>query len=320
MFPQTFKDPFQMTATTQPTTLGGMRPVAGYKFSPYQVKTGDTFESIASSSGFDIPAIQQANNGMIVPPPKGSYINLPAQPNALGGMGSSPYGPQPYTPNPYSDGLRLPDPVSLPGQAYQPPYGPPRTTVTPGLGNTRGPTPNLNQLVPELTQQLSSGALPPIPAAATQRLINPETGQPITPQELIRMGYVFDAGSRNWINSTPNSAAAQGGGAAGTVTTPAGTGSAEFMNTGFMRNYASKGTDFMNQRRWDGKKFVKIGDLVRQGRLDLRTGRMYDQRMKRNKHGKLVPKNKGQQPAPAEPVLGSGTAPSNQLNTNQGGG
>ena len=273
--------------------------IPGYSYDPYQIGAGDTFAAIAAKNNLTVEELQAANNGMLVPPPKGSYINLPAQ-------------------QPVSIGY-LPNAQAMEWLAARQSQGP--VNADPFLGdNRRDSNLNLNQLVPELMQQLKANILPPIPAAAQARLINPDTGRPITGQELQDMGYVFDQGSRNWVNSTPGSAAGQGGGAAGTVTTPAGTGSAEFMNTGFMRNYAKFGTDFMNQRRWDGKKFVKIGDLIRQGRLDPRTGRMYDQRMKRNKHGKLVPKNKGQQPAPVEPTLGAGATPSNQLNTNQGGG
>jgi LysM repeat protein len=142
--------PIGQYKTDQPATLGGLQPVPGYSYTPYQIKASDTFASIASSTGFDVPAIQAANNGMIIPPPKGTYINLP-----------------------------------------------------------------------------------------------------------------------------------------GTVSTEtARTGSAEFMNTQFMKDYAARGTDFLNQKRWDTKtkKFVKIGDLIRQGRLDLRTGHLYNQGRKRKKN------------------------------------
>ncbi len=64
--------------------------------------------------------------------------------------------------------------------------------------------------------------------------------------------------------------------AGGTVTNAAGTGSAEFMNTGFMQEYAANGTPFEKQLRWDEdrKKYVQIGKLIAEGKLDNRTGKM----------------------------------------------
>jgi hypothetical protein len=265
----------------------------GYNYDPYQISVGDTWETIAAKNNISAADLQAANNGLMVPPPKGSYINLPRQ------------APLPsYVPNAQAmDWIARQQPV------------PPRT-VTPGLGAnsfTSGSQVNIAQLIPQLTQQLTSGALPPIPVPATQRLINPETGLPITSQELERMGYQLDRRTQIWRHSS----APAGPGVS--AETAVGTGSAEFMNTGFMRQYAEKGTEFMNQKRYYKGKFVKIGDLVRRGLLDLRTGRTYDQPMKRNRKGKLVPKNKGGG-QPAEQVLGSGATPSQQLNTNQSGG
>ncbi len=62
----------------------------------------------------------------------------------------------------------------------------------------------------------------------------------------------------------------------GTVTNAAGTGSAEFMNTGFMQQNAANNTPFEKQLRWDEdrKKYVQIGKLIAEGKLDNRTGKM----------------------------------------------
>lgn len=67
--------------------------------------------------------------------------------------------------------------------------------------------------------------------------------------------------------------------------------------------------NLMEQYRYDPKKkqYVKIKDLVRQGRLDLKTGRMYNQPMKRNRKGRLVYANRPEQeqqvaPSPLETV------------------
>lgn len=54
-----------------------VRNLRGYNYDPYQVKSGDTFDSVASNYNITPADIQGANNGMLVPPPKGSYINLP---------------------------------------------------------------------------------------------------------------------------------------------------------------------------------------------------------------------------------------------------
>jgi hypothetical protein len=47
-----------------------------YPYQPYQVSTGDTFESIAAKTGQTVQQLQEAN-GMTVPPPNGSFINIP---------------------------------------------------------------------------------------------------------------------------------------------------------------------------------------------------------------------------------------------------
>jgi len=94
------------------------------------------------------------------------------------------------------------------------------------------------------------------------------------------------------------------------VTTGAGTGSAEFMNTKFMQKYAEKGTPFLQQKRWDKstKKFVSIGKLIRQGKLDLQ-GREHRGRKK----------NKTVAAAPAQASNAGGT-PSTVLDLHLGSG
>ncbi len=294
-----FKPP---TQTQQQVSYGGAQPIAGYNFQPYQVKPGDTFDQIAKNSGLDVPSIQKANNGMLIPPPKGSYINLPAaSPQNNLGPAFGPPKPQSYGPH-------------VNGPYYQN-QNPLNTPAAPGLGAnsfTAGKNVNVLELVPQLTQQLSTGALPPIPSQAQQKLINPQTGRPISDAELGQMGYQYDNQTQTWRAPGQQGAAQL---PAGQVQTGAGTGSAEFMNTGFMQNYAAKGTDFVNQKRWDPttKKFVRIGDLLRQGKLSI--------------DGKPVKKKKGRNdepvyvaPPPPPEATNAGGNPGQNLNTNRGGG
>ncbi len=75
------------------------------------------------------------------------------------------------------------------------------------------------------------------------------------------------------------------------TTTEAGTGqtinSTEFTSTGFYQKYQEQGTSFENQLRWDPerKKYVKIGRLINEGRLDVRDRRA---KLKRSKRGRQI--------------------------------
>jgi LysM domain. len=291
-----FKPP---TQTQQTVSYGGVQPISGYNFQPYQVKPGDTFDQIAKNNGLDVPSIQKANNGMLVPPPKGSYINLP---------GSTPQnnlGPAFGPPKPLGYGA----PVGY-GPFYQN-KTPLNAPASPGLGAnsfTAGKNVNVLELVPQLTQQLSTGAMPPIPTQAQQKLINPQTGKPITDAELGQMGYQYDNQTQTWR------APGQGGAAQ----LPAGqvaTGSAEFMNTGFMQQYAEKGTPFLQQKRWDPttKKFQTIGTLLKQGKLSI------DGKKPKKRGGGGGGQTYVAPPPPPEST-NSGGNPSQNLNTNRGGG
>jgi hypothetical protein len=149
---------------------------------------------------------------------------------------------------------------------------------------------NLRNQANQITQQLAAGQLPDSIPSAVVGFIRDNQGKPLTLQDLVAEGYTMNAQGVMVRN------------AAGQVTTSVGSGSAEFMNTGFMRNYAAKGVDFLNQKRYYKGKYVKIGDLIRRGILDVKTGRVYDSPKKRNKKGKLVdkkPAKKAQAPAPA---------------------
>jgi hypothetical protein len=80
----------------------------------------------------------------------------------------------------------------------------------------------------------------------------------------------------------------------------------DFMQTGFMQQNAAEGVSFNNQLRWDPTtgSYQKIGKLVAQGKLDLKTGKSVNVK---NKGGG----NKGQQqqktPQPQAQTIGSVT-------------
>lgn len=288
-FKNMFKTP---TPSQQQVSYGGMKPIQGYNYSPYQVKAGDTFESIAKNSGLDMTSIQQANNGMLVPPPKGSYINIPQ--NSVGPVYGPPKPPQapPSYGAPVSYGQTYPQPTPLTQSAGASAYSANSFTNQAGQVNTA-------ELVPALVNQLTSGALPPIPFQAQGKLINPQTGQPITDSELQQMGYNYDQRTQTW--KAGNQQTAGGGQQQGQG------GGGEFANTKFMQQNAAQGTSFLNQLRYDPStgKYAKIGDLIKQGKLDLQ-GNTYQRRERNRKKPKQA--------------TNAGGTPTQGMNTNSGGG
>ena len=64
--------------------------------------------------------------------------------------------------------------------------------------------------------------------------------------------------------------------APGMVETSIGTGSEEFMNTKFMQKNIENNTPFEKQLRWDPdrNKYVQFGKLIKEGRLNVKTGRL----------------------------------------------
>jgi hypothetical protein len=151
------------------------------------------------------------------------------------------------------------------------------------------------ELVPALVNQLTGGALPPIPSQAQGKLINPQTGQPITDSELQQMGYNYDNQSKTWRNSA----------AEPQLTQPVGNGA--FAHIKAVQQYAAQGTPFLEQKRWDPdtNKYVKIGDLLRQGKLDLQGNTIRRKEKKAKKQGTAT---------------NAGGTPSQGINTNTAGG
>lgn len=77
--------------------------------------------------------------------------------------------------------------------------------------------------------------------------------------DMTELGYVRNPVTMEWENPGKTQVQTQ----QGQVTTAAGTGSAEFMGTGFMQQNAANNVEFENQLRWDPikKKYRKIGQI-----------------------------------------------------------
>ena len=124
----------------------------------------------------------------------------------------------------------------------------------------------------------------------------------LTLEQAFAFGYKLENGM---LTQQPGGVAAQQpGGVLTSANSPGATPEQRYAS-----NMAAQ-KELMESYRWDKKKkkYVKVKDLVRQGRLDLLTWREYNQPMKRNKHGRLVPANRSAQaqietpPSPLETV------------------
>ena len=245
-----FKSAPAQTPQQNSSDLTGSLPglqtgLPGYGYNPYQVQTGDTFESIAKKNNMDPSHIQAANNGMLVPPPKGSYINIPNNYNV--DQRNRTYGQTNYA-------SMLNNPALGAGSA---PVG----QLDPGMVvRSRD---DLQAMVTSI--QNSTDAPNLIPGQVLGQLtIN---GAPATAQAMQANGYTYNQATGNWVKGTTQAetnATLMGGTGNG--------GSAEFNNTGFMQRYNALGTPFLQQKRWDPSthRFVSIGRLIKQGKLDLR--------------------------------------------------
>ncbi len=242
-----FKNAPAQTPQQMTNDLPGMQQgIPGYANNPYQVQTGDTFESIATKNNTTAAQLQAANNGMAVPPPKGSFIDVPKLAQAQSDF---------YNKSKYYDSEKFGAPITSPQLAANNPSGYATNSFT-------GPNGQVNTAELIANIQNSPEAPTTVPAGVLSSLMI--NGAPATPQAMQANGYQFNQATQSWV--LKGSAAATG-----MVSTGAGTGSPEFMNTGFMQRYAAQGTPFLQQKRWDPttKKFVSIGKLIKQGKLDL---------------------------------------------------
>ena len=260
------KDVFKNAPAQTPQQMNGSLPgmqqgIPGYANNPYQIQQGDTFETIASKNNTTAAALQAANNGMAVPPPKGSFIDIPKLAQAQADYYNHP-APAQLSPDQHMQQLirqGVPSGIAAMVVRAQADHAA-ATSANPGMFRDRGVPLDFYDVVKDI--QNSPDAPTNVPANVLSALtIN---GQAATPQAMIDNGYTFNQATQSWVLG--GSQAAQG-----QVTTGAGTGSAEFMNTRFMQRYAALGTPFLQQKRWDPstRKFVSIGKLIKQGKLDL---------------------------------------------------
>lgn len=174
--PNQFKQPKGIQ--TQGYQGGALYVPPGANFKPFQIKTGDTFDKISQQANMSVQEIQQANGGMLVPPPKGSYINLPYK-----------------TFTPTVPGM---NPQLLANQSR-------------GAGAnsfTSGSNVNLTELQSNITKQLSSGTLPAqIPYQVTKTLLNPTTGKPFRDADFKAEGYVYNNQKQTWELPSANTIA-----------------------------------------------------------------------------------------------------------------
>ena len=269
-----------------------------YGYSPYQITQGDTFEALAKKNNMGVDQIQAANGGMMVPPPKGSFINIPqiaqAQADYYNHPAAAQLSPDQHMQQLISQGVP-PGIAAMVARAQAE-----HAAKTPAGAGANYFNTGLAEMVANI--QNSTEAPTNVPAQILSQLtIN---GVPATPQSMQANGYEFNQATQSWV--LKGSQAAQG-----MLTTGAGTGSAEFMNTGFMQRYAALGTPFLNQKRWDPstKKFVSIGKLIRQGKLDLQ-GHTH--------RGKK--KNNAPAPVAVAPASNAGGTPGTVLDLHLGSG
>jgi hypothetical protein len=237
---------------SNPNPFGNQQ--GGGAFTPfYQVKPNDkSLSDVAANTGQDLNNLVNLNGGAKTLPPVGSYIvTHPAGiPNNVVTTFTPQY--QNQVPN-FGAGHT---PIQYGGQS-----------TTTANGSTPLYTHERQKAVIDLTNQLSQGILPPvIPMNVQSGLTNPTTGQPFTAQEMIAAGYTANPITKNFELKNAGTPGAPGGG---------GAGNSDFANTASQQAYAAAGTSFYHQKRWDPKtrKFVEIGKLIRQGRLNERTGR-----------------------------------------------
>jgi hypothetical protein len=198
MFPPSPPNPYTGTRGAPPTS----------NFTPfYQVKPNDkSLADVAGANGLDLNNLVNLNGGTKSLPPVGSYIvTHPAGLSTQAGVPASVINA--YNPN---VGLYAGQtPGHTPNQGYP---GAPSTT-TPMYTHER------QKAVIDLTQQLNQGLFPPIPFNVQSGLINPETGQPYTAQDMLDNGYVANnltgqfehkTGANQASGVAPNGVNAQG--------------------------------------------------------------------------------------------------------------
>jgi hypothetical protein len=157
--------------------------------------------------------------------------------------------------------------INIP-QAYQ--YNAPATTGPNVLTSPNSPTGSFlggNPYNRTVNTGYSAIAPTPSPAAQPPAGYGPNAAQTFTTPRVLP--------NDSWYR-TPAQAASEQTAAqniqAGGITPNTDPGNTDYSNTRAAQQYAAAGTSFVNQMRWDpqAKKFVSIGRLLKQGKLDLK--------------------------------------------------
>ncbi len=299
------------------------------KYDPYQVDGNETYLDIANKTGVPEEYLQYANGGAVVPPPSGSYINVPtSDPTATKNAGEKDYTPGKY--DPYranyaynvtptagvNDGKKGGRDTGNTGDRNKDDNYVPMANPVPTGGSLAGDKNGADRgaatvevQAQNVTDQIDAGIAPPsVTPEVAAKVINPVTGLPMTDADWQASGYTFNPATGQWERA--------GSGTAGSTTGTNGTNTANtaFANTASQQYYAANNIGFLDQKRWDPvrKKFVPIRQLINEGKLDVRTGKF-------NPH---AGRGGGQAAPVAAPAQASnaGTDPSRTLTTNQGGG
>lgn len=253
-FQNLFKPPAQ--ENYQPTVLKNQNynPFPGapmpYSLESYQVKPEDNdLSQVANNLNVPLQTLVDNNNGIKTLPPTGSYITV--NPPTGTGTGSFVSG---------SGQVNTPSNAAL-NQSY---------VSRPASVDDR---PRIAGSYFAVQQMLASGRDPQVisPSVASQ-MIDPNTGLPMTPQTFASLGYVQNPTTGMYEKGAENTPTAN------TPSTPlsaAQGGDTDYARTKSAQYYAAQGTAFTEQKRWDPdrRRYVKIGQLIREGRLDVRDKR-----------------------------------------------
>jgi hypothetical protein len=273
-----FQNLFKPNTDNQPATADVVQPaVSRYEPSTYQIGPDDiSLDQVATNLNVPLQQLVDNNDGARTLPPIGSFMAVQPQNTNQAGKPIEAFNVPSYA------------------QSISQMQGSQMRSET----MRYAPIVQTRMEVSSVEFMFRNGQLPPqISGAAAAQMINPQTGQPFTPADFEADGYKWD-GQRYVQGAIAPTAPATG---STPVVTGIGTGSAEFMGTGFMQKNAANQTEFSRQLRWDPerKRYVQLGTLIREGRLNVRDPRA---RLKASKKGK-------QKASVAAPVAVASNAP-----------
>lgn len=187
------------------------------------------------------PLNQGVNTGMTFGPPAPLPVSSAAsQPPAYGGYG---VGGQSTTQVPST------------GQIYRSAIG----TVDPALRIQQQKLSNVQTDFERFGADFATTGVPNMNLLPAKLDIRTVTRLGLDAADMTELGYIRNPITMEWENPGKTQVQTQ----QGQVTTAAGTGSADFMGTGFMQQNAANNVEFENQLRWDPikKKYRKIGQI-----------------------------------------------------------